>query len=209
MILSSMLAYPLSLKKLPGRNFFSFFVFFTMLFNGGLVPTYMMYSGTFHIKNTIFAMIVPGFLMSAVNVLLIRTYFSNNIPEALYEAAEVDGAGHFTVFTKIVLPLGKPILVTVGLFAGLGYWNDWTNGLYYISDPDLWGIQNLLNKMISDIQFLQSGSSTVTTAMSMGPLPSTSVRMAIAFIAMVPILILYPFLQKYFAKGIAMGAVKG
>lgn len=209
LILSSMLAYPLSLKKLPGRNFFSFFVFFTMLFNGGLVPTYMMYSGTFHIKNTIFAMIVPGFLMSAVNVLLIRTYFSNNIPEALYEAAEVDGAGHFTVFTKIVLPLGKPILVTVGLFAGLGYWNDWTNGLYYISDPDLWGIQNLLNKMISDIQFLQSGNSTVTTAMSMGPLPSTSVRMAIAFIAMVPILILYPFLQKYFAKGIAMGAVKG
>lgn len=207
--LSSMLAYPLSLKKLPGRSFFSFFVFFTMLFNGGLVPTYMMYTGTFHIKNTIFAMIVPGFLMSAVNVLLIRTYFSNNIPEALFEAAEVDGAGHFTVFTRIVLPLGKPILVTVGLFAGLGYWNDWTNGLYYISDPDLWGIQNLLNKMISDIQFLQSGNSTITTAMSMGPLPSTSVRMAIAFIAMVPILILYPFLQKYFAKGIAMGAVKG
>lgn len=207
--LSSMLAYPLSLKKLPGRSFFSFFVFFTMLFNGGLVPTYMMYTGTFHIKNTIFAMIVPGFLMSAVNVLLIRTYFSNNIPEALFEAAEVDGAGHFTVFTRIVLPLGKPILVTIGLFAGLGYWNDWTNGLYYISDPDLWGIQNLLNKMISDIQFLQSGNSTITTAMSMGPLPSTSVRMAIAFIAMVPILILYPFLQKYFAKGIAMGAVKG
>lgn len=207
--LSSMLAYPLSLKKLPGRSFFSFFVFFTMLFNGGLVPTYMMYTGTFHIKNTILAMIVPGFLMSAVNVLLIRTYFSNNIPEALFEAAEVDGAGHFTVFTRIVLPLGKPILVTVGLFAGLGYWNDWTNGLYYISDPDLWGIQNLLNKMISDIQFLQSGNSTITTAMSMGPLPSTSVRMAIAFIAMVPILILYPFLQKYFAKGIAMGAVKG
>lgn len=207
--LSSMLAYPLSLKKLPGRSFFSFFVFFTMLFNGGLVPTYMMYTGTFHIKNTIIAMIVPGFLMSAVNVLLIRTYFSNNIPEALFEAAEVDGAGHFTVFTRIVLPLGKPILVTVGLFAGLGYWNDWTNGLYYISDPDLWGIQNLLNKMISDIQFLQSGNSTITTAMSMGPLPSTSVRMAIAFIAMVPILILYPFLQKYFAKGIAMGAVKG
>lgn len=207
--LSSMLAYPLSLKKLPGRSFFSFFVFFTMLFNGGLVPTYMMYTGTFHIKNTIIAMIVPGFLMSAVNVLLIRTYFSNNIPEALFEAAEVDGAGHFTVFTRIVLPLGKPILVTIGLFAGLGYWNDWTNGLYYISDPDLWGIQNLLNKMISDIQFLQSGNSTITTAMSMGPLPSTSVRMAIAFIAMVPILILYPFLQKYFAKGIAMGAVKG
>ena len=110
-----------------------------MLFNGGLVPTYMMYTGTVHIKNTIWALIVPGFLMSAVNVLLVRTYFMNNIPDALFEAAEIDGAGHWSIFTKIVLPLGKPILVTVGLFAGLGYWNDWTNGLYYISDTKLWG----------------------------------------------------------------------
>ena len=208
-LLTSMLAYPLSQKKIPGRSFFTFYVFFTMLFNGGLVPTYMMYTGTFHIKNTIWALIVPGFLMSAVNVLLVRTYFMNNIPDVLFEAAEIDGAGHWSIFTKIVLPLGKPILVTVGLFAGLGYWNDWTNGLYYISDTKLWGVQNLLNKMISDIQFLQSGNATLTAAMSMGPLPSTSVRMAIAFVAILPVLVIYPFLQKYFAKGIALGAVKG
>ena len=208
-LLTSMLAYPLSQKNIHGRSFFTFYVFFTMLFNGGLVPTYMMYTGTFHIKNTIWALIVPGFLMSAVNVLLVRTYFMNNIPDALFEAAEIDGAGHWSIFTKIVLPLGKPILVTVGLFAGLGYWNDWTNGLYYISDTKLWGVQNLLNKMISDIQFLQSGNATLTAAMSMGPLPSTSVRMAIAFVAILPVLVIYPFLQKYFAKGIALGAVKG
>ncbi|MFR1358929.1 MAG: ABC transporter permease subunit [Ruthenibacterium lactatiformans] len=145
--------------------------------------------------------------MSAVNVLLVRTYFMNNIPDALFEAAEIDGAG-IDIFTKIVLPLGKPILVTVGCLRP-GYWNDWTNGLYYISDTKLWGVQNLLNKMISDIQFLQSGNATLTAAMSMGPLPSTSVRMAIAFVAILPVLVIYPFLQKYFAKGIALGAVKG
>ena len=129
----------------------------------------------------------------------------NNIPDALFEAAEIDGAGHWSIFTKIVLPLGKPILVTVGLFAGLGYWNDWTNGLYYISDTKLWGVQNLLNKMISDIQFLQSGNATLTAAMSMGPLPSTSVRMAIAFVAILPVLVIYPFLQKYAAHALAAG----
>lgn len=208
--LSSMLAYPLSLKKLPGKNVVTFIVLFTMLFNGGLVPTYMMYTGTFHIKDfPLLALIVPGFMMSAVNVLLIRTYFSTSIPDALFEAAEIDGASPLKVFVRIALPLGKPILVTTGLFSALAYWNDWTNGLYYIRDANNWGIQSLLNKMIGDIQFLQSGNATSTAALAMGPLPSTAVRMAIAFVAMLPILLLYPFLQKYFAKGIALGAVKG
>ncbi len=209
-LLSSMLAYPLSLKKLPGKSAITFFVFFTMLFNGGLVPTYMMYTGTFHIKEyPLLALIVPGFLMGAVNVLLIRTYFANSIPDALFEAAEIDGASPIKVFARIALPLGKPILVTTGLFSALAYWNDWTNGLYYIKDPNNWGIQSLLNKMIGDIQFLQSGNATSTAALAMGPLPSTAARMAIAFVAMLPILLVYPFLQKYFAKGIALGAVKG
>lgn len=209
-LMSSMLAYPLSLKKLPGKSAITFFVFFTMLFNGGLVPTYMMYTGTFHIKEyPLLALIVPGFMMGAVNVLLIRTYFANSIPDALFEAAEIDGASPIKVFARIALPLGKPILVTTGLFSALAYWNDWTNGLYYIKDPNNWGIQSLLNKMIGDIQFLQSGNATSTAALAMGPLPSTAARMAIAFVAMLPILLVYPFLQKYFAKGIALGAVKG
>lgn len=207
--LSSLLAFPLSIKSLPGRRFFTFVVFFTMLFSGGLVPTYVMYTGTFHIKNTIFALIVPNLMMSAVNVLLIRTYFANSVPSELFGAAEIDGASQFSVFWRIALPLSKPILVTTGLFAGLGYWNDWTNGLYYISNPQMWSIQSLLNKMIGDIQYLQSGNTTSAAAAAMGPLPSTGVRMAIAFVAMLPVLLLYPFLQKYFAKGIALGAVKG
>ncbi len=207
--LSSLLAFPLSIKGLPGRRVFTFVVFFTMLFNGGLVPTYMMYTGVFHIKNTVFALIVPNLMMSAVNVLLIRTYFANSIPPELFEAAEIDGASQFSIFWRIALPLSKPILVTTGLFAGLGYWNDWTNGLYYISNSKMWSIQSLLNKMIGDIQYLQSGNATSAVTAAMGPLPSTGVRMAIAFVAMLPILLLYPFLQKYFAKGIALGAVKG
>lgn len=210
--MSSLLAYPLSVKKLPYRRAITFFVFFTMLFNGGLVPTYLMYVNYLHIKNTIWALIVPGFLLSANNVLMIRSYFNTSIPDALFEAAKIDGAGHMKIFTSITLPLGKPILVTMGLFSALGYWNDWTNGLYYLSGNDgqkLYSIQNLLNQMITDIQYLASGKVTGNIGAEVAKLPTTSIRMAIAFIAMLPLFIIYPFLQKYFAEGITLGAVKG
>lgn len=206
LLLSSLFAYPLSVKKLPGRNAITFYVFFTMLFNGGLVPSYLMWTGMFHIKNTFPALIVPNFLMGAINVLLIRTYFSTSIPDTLYEAAQIDGAGQLRIFYGIVLPLGKPILVTIGLFSGLTYWNDWTNGLYYITNTKMYGIQNFLNKLITDAQFIMQNSSTVST---MQLLPSTGVKMAIAFVAMLPIILIYPFLQKYFQEGIMLGAVKG
>lgn len=209
-ILSTMIAYPLSLEQLPGRRAITFYLFFTMLFSGGLVPSYLLYSNYFHIKNTIWALIVPNLLLSAMNVLLIRTYISTSIPSALFEAAKVDGAGEFTVFFKLVIPLSKPIIVTMGTFAGLGYWNDWTNGLYYLTDTKYYSIQNLLNKMITDIQVLSSNSSMASQASSeMAKLPTVGVRMAIAVVAMLPIFVVFPFLQKYFQKGIALGAVKG
>ena len=154
------------------------------------------------------AYIFPNFLMGAVNIMLIRSFFSTSIPGALYEAAQIDGAGYGSVFRKIVLPMGKPILVTMGLFSGLAYWNDWTNGLYYINDSSLYTIQTLLNRMIQDIQAILANSSAAAGA-SVTSMPQTSIRMAIAFIALLPILIIYPFLQKYFASGIALGAVKG
>lgn len=207
-LLSSLLAYGLSLKGLPGRKILSFFVFFTMLFNGGLVPTYLMYTSIFHIKNTFFALIIPQFLMSAMNVIMIRTFFQNSIPTALYEACKIDGGGHFRIYKNIVLPLGKPILVSMGLFSALAYWNDWTNALYYVNNRDLWGIQSLLNEMMMNIQYL-SQNSNVGSQVDLSALPSTSVRMAIAFIGVLPVLCVFPFLQKYFAKGIAVGAVKG
>ena len=206
-LITSMLAFPLSIEKLPGRKFFSIFVFFTMLFNGGLVPSYIMWTTQIGIKNTIWAYILPNFLMSAFNVILMRTYFRTSIPSTLYEAAQVDGATYFRVYRSLVIPLGKPIFVTVGLFSGLGYWNDWTNGLYYITKSNMLSIQALLNKMIQDIQALASMSTADSGALL--ALPAVSIRMAIAFVAILPILIIYPFLEKYFASGIMLGAVKG
>lgn len=208
LFLSSTMAYALSIRKLPFRNIISFYIFFTMIFNGGLVPSYLMWTTMFHIKNTIWALIVPNFLLSAMNVILVRTYYMTGIPEALYESAKIDGASYFTIYHRIVLPMGKPILVTVGLFTGLGYWNDWTNGLYYVNDAKLFTVQLLLNKMIQDVQALQANASS-SGANALLQVPTVSVRMAIAFIALLPILVIYPFLQKYFAEGIAIGAVKG
>ena len=210
--LSALFAYPLSLKNLPGKRGITFFVFFTMLFNGGLVPSYILWSNYIGVKDSIWGLLLPGLLMSAMNVLLIRTYFSTSIPDTLFEAAEIDGAGQMTIFAKIVLPLGKPILVTIGTFSGLAYWNDWTNGLYYITKrTELFPIQNRLNQMVSDLQFLSQNAGNVSSdvALELSKVPSTGVQMAIAFVAILPIILIFPFLQKYYAKGIALGAVKG
>lgn len=210
LMITSLIAYPLSRKDLPHRNIVSFFVFFTLLFNGGLVPTYLMYTQMFHLKNTLFGLIVPLLLMNAYYILLMRTFFATSIPEALIEAAKIDGAGEFKIFFGIVLPLSKPILATIGLFAGMNYWNDWYNGLIYITDPKLYSIQNILNRIIRDIQFLANNASLVGNANELiSTVPSETVRMAIAVIGILPILIIYPFVQKYFVKGIALGAVKG
>lgn len=211
-MMSALMAYPLSVKTLPYRKAITFYVFFTMLFNGGLVPTYLMYVNYLHIKNTIWALIIPSLLLSANNILIIRTFLNGSIPDALYEAAKIDGASHFMIFQKIVLPLGKPILVTMGLFSGLAYWNDWTNGLYYLSGNEgqkLYSIQNLLNQMITDIQYLSSGKVLGNIGAEVAKMPTISIRMAIAFIAMLPLFVIYPFLQKYFSEGITLGAVKG
>lgn len=207
LLLTILVAYPLSQKKLPGRNIINFYIFFTMLFSGGLVPSYIMWTNTFGIKNTLFAYLFPNMLLSAFNIILIRTYFMTAIPEALYEAAQIDGAGYGRILHQIVIPLSKPILVTVGLFITLRFWNDWTNGLYYINKSEMYTIQVLLNRMIQDIQALSSSAST--TGQLAVNIPTVSIRMAIAFVAILPILMVYPFLQKYYASGIALGAVKG
>ena len=204
-IITAMVAYPLSMERLPGKRILSFLVLFVMLFNGGMVPTYMVYTTVLHIKDTYFALLVPNLMFSAFNAIIVKTYLQGNIPAELYESARMDGATEFRIFTDMVLPLGKSIFVTIGIFAGLGYWNDWMNGLYYVSDSSKYSIQQLLNVMAKNIQYLtQYGRSGAD-----GNLPSISLRMAIAFVAMLPILILYPFLQKYFEQGITLGAVKG
>lgn len=206
--MTTMFAYPLSRKELPGRNIIAFFAFFTMLFNGGLVPTYMMWTQIFHIKNTFFALIIPSLLMSAFYVIMMRSYFTSNVPDALIEAARIDGAGEYTILLRIVLPLSRPMLATLALMVGLGYWNDWLNGLYYLTDSSLFSIQNILNRMIQDIQFLQSAAGS-SADFGVAEIPSVGIRMAIAVIGIIPVLCVYPFFQKFFVKGIVVGGVKG
>ena len=209
-LLTTLLAYPLSRPDLPGRKVMTFLVFFTMLFNGGLVPTYLIYTTYFSIKNTLAALLVPSLLMSSWYVLLCKSYFVNSIPSAVLESARIDGANDFVIYHKIILPLGKPIIATVTLFAGIAYWNDWYNGMIYLTDHKLFSIQNLLYRMLSDIQYMsniaQMGGQVDDLATQ---IPSTTVRMAIAVIGFLPIVIIYPFVQKNFVKGIAVGAVKG
>lgn len=198
--------YALSRPYFPGKQFFAFYLFFTMLFNGGLVPTYILYARTLQVKNTIWGLILPGLLMGAFNVILVRSFIQSTVPEALIEAAEIDGAGQFQIFFQIVLPIAKPIVATVALFIGVGYWNSWQNGLYYITDNKLYSIQQLLYAMMKNIEYLASNA--VGSISNVG-LPTATLRMAIAMVGLIPILIIYPFIQKYFVKGIAIGAVKG
>jgi putative aldouronate transport system permease protein len=207
LVLTILFAYPLSCKDLPGRGVISFFLFFTMLFNGGLVPTYLVYTNILNVKDSLAGMIVPYLLMNAFFVIIMRTYFSTNIPGEVLEAAKIDGASEVQVLTKIVIPLSKPIIATVGLMSLIGYWNNWTNGVYFLTTrTDLYGIQNYLNDVMNKATFLQSHMNTMISSQE---IPNVSVRMAIAVIAVVPLLIAYPFFQQYFVKGITLGSIKG
>ena len=176
-----LLAYTISRKELVGRKLIMLFVFFTMLFNGGMVPTYLMYTQIFHIKNTMWALLFPHLLVNGFNVLLVRTFFNENIPEVLLEAARIDGAGELSIYRNVVLPISKPILATI----------------------------NFLNKIMTDLQFLSQNMSATSDVNSIiANVPSGTVRMAMAFIGALPVIIVFPFFQKYFTKGITVGAVK-
>lgn len=209
LVLTTLFAYPLSRKDLPGRNAISLFLFVTMLFNGGLVPTYFVYTQLFHVKDTLAGMIVPSLLMNAFLVIMMRTYITSSIPDEILEAARVDGAGEFRCLLAIVLPLSKPILGTVALMTFIAYWNNWTNGIYFIQQrTDLHGIQNFLKRIMDSASMLQeqlaSGVNVDASAV-----PTISMRMALAVIAVIPVLAVYPFFQKSFVQGITIGSVKG
>ena len=205
--ITTTLAYPMARTSFRYRNVLSFFVFFTMLFSGGIVPSYIMWTNYFHIKNTIWALIVPNYLVSAFNVILVKNFYANNIPGSLIEAAQLDGATEMQIFRKLVFPMARPVVATISLFTGLCYWNDWTNGLYYVDNQKLYSIQLLLMKIMNNIEALKANANLMGAgAVS---LPGTSVRMAIAFIGILPILIVYPFVQKYLVEGVVIGAVKG
>ena len=209
--ITTMLGYALARQGLPFRGIITFLVFFTMLFNGGLVPTYVNYTNVFHLKDTFFALLIPGLMTNGFYILLMKSYFVTGVPNEIMEAAYIDGATEMKTFLKVALPLAKPIVATIALFSGLAYWNDWNNGYVYISKRvELYSIQNLLQRMIQNIQFLtQNAGNIVNAEQGLASIPSVSVRMAIAIVGLLPILIAYPFVQRQLVKGITLGGFKG
>mgnify|MGYP000897090669 FL=1 len=211
-LITTTYAYGISQKNVPGMKVMSFLLVFTMLFNGGIVATYYNYIKIFRIKNTFWALLVPNLLMNAFNVILVRNYIKNSIPESFRESAKIDGASEFTIFAKIIMPLCVPIIATIGLLSGLAYWNDWINGMYFLTERDgshLYTIQIILNNINENIEALrQNASKAAEIGAKIADLPSTTIRMAIAVIGILPIVVLYPFFQRYFVKGITLGGLK-
>lgn len=202
-LITMMLSYLLSRPDLPCERLFMLYIIFPMLFNGGLVATYIMYSQTFHIKNTIFALLIPNLVTNSFYIIMVRNFLKSNIPMELIEAARIDGASEVGIFFKVVMPLSKPIIATLALLSGVAYWNDWQNGMYYLDDASLYGIQNILNAINESSKYLMQSVG------NSAQMPTETARMAAAVIGIIPILIIYPFFQEYFVKGITMGAVKG
>lgn len=201
----AMTAYVLVCKDFKYRNAFSFYFYFTSIFGGGLVPWYILMIKYLRMRDNYFALILP-ILLTVMYILIMKSYMGA-VPDAISESAKLDGAGDFTIFIKLILPLSKAALATVGLFTALNYWNDWYNCMLFIEDENKFTLQYFLHEILSKVEFLknvsaQSGVPTVT-------MPSEPMKLAMTVIATGPIILLYPFVQKYFVKGITIGAVKG
>ncbi|MEK3884586.1 carbohydrate ABC transporter permease [Paenibacillus sp. PL2-23] len=202
-------AYPISRQDYPYRYFFTFFLFFTMLFSGGLVSKYIVYTQGFHLLDSYFALILP-LLIIPFNVIIMRTFFQTTIHPALLESARIDGAGELRIFAQIVLPLSLPVMATMGLFSTIHYWNDWFNALLFIREEKMYPVQFLMIRVLNDIQYLRDNVQLAAQNPElMRNLPNESLQMAMAVVGMGPILLVYPFFQKYFVKGLTVGAVKG
>lgn len=207
LLFMSMLAYGLTREEVTARNKISFFVYLPVLFNAGLVPTYMLFTRTLHLKNTIWVLILIS-IASSTNVLILKNFF-NTIPKSLIESARIDGSSEFRTFFTIVLPLSKPSLASIGLFVAIAYWNDWLTCSLYIETPKLQTLQYLLQSLMNNIAYLQANAgASASLEAAIANLPSESARMATCVLAVGPIIFLYPFLQKYFEKGLTIGAVK-
>ena len=206
----AMYAYVLSIKNIRLHKQFTWLLFFTMLFGGGLVPSYILNVRYLHLNDTIWILLLPG-LVSAYNVIILRTFITTTIPNALFDAARIDGAGHFTIFFKVVLPLFKAGLATVALFTIVGKWNDWFTGMLYIENPNLIPLQTLLTKLQNSVDYLKANAAIASTPDGLEyvrNMPRMTLRMACTVIVVVPILFAYPFFQRYFISGLTMGSIK-
>lgn len=210
LFLMAMTAYVLQRKDFEWRNKFSFFFYFTTLFSGGLVPYYILMIRYLRLKNSYLALFLP-LLFSVFNLLVMKSYI-RGIPDALTDAAKIDGCGDFGIFYRIILPLSRPALAAVGLFIALAYWNDWYNSMLYINDETKYTLQYFLYQKINNIEaykkiIAQSGGGAITA--NMIELPTQTLKMALTMVVTGPIILAYPFAQKYFVRGITIGAVKG
>ena len=203
--LNTMTGYVLSRPDFPWRNGFSFFYFFTTLFSGGLEPWYLLCTKYLNFNNHLYALIIPG-LFSVWNMIISKS-FMKGIPYELVESAKMDGAGAFYIYAKIMMPLSKPLLATLSLFTALGYWNDWYNCMLFINDHEKWNLQYMLQNILKSAESMTRIANK--TGMAVASLPTESMKMAMTVVATGPIILLYPFLQKYFAKGMTIGSVKG
>ncbi len=202
---NAMTGYVLQRKDFRWRNIFSFYFFFTTLFSGGPVPWYILCVKTLHLKNTIWALIIPT-IVSVWNIILVKG-FMGGIPGEITESAKIDGAGDFRIFVKLILPLSKPVVATIGLFTALAYWNDWYMCMLFIDKKELFDLQYLLYQLMGSIKALREIASQSTISVSSMPIEST--KMALTIVATGPIILVYPFVQKYFVKGLTLGSVKG
>jgi len=207
LVLIALYAYPLYRKDFPFRRFFSMFIFITMLFNGGLVPFYILYTRYLGVKDTLLALILP-YLLNPFYVIVMRTFFTTTIPDSLIESAKIDGARELYILRKIVFPLSLPAFATIGLLITLIYWNDWFMSLIFISRSDNITIQFYMYRIIMNLQFLLTNPN-ITREMAKADIPGETARMAMAIIGIGPIVFAYPYFQRYFIKGLTIGAVKG
>lgn len=203
--LASMTGYVLSRKDFPWRNHFSFFFFFTTLFSGGLVPWYMLCVRYLHFKNSYIGLILP--LMFSVWNMIIAKSFMAGIPAEISESAKMDGANDIVIFIRLILPLSKPLLATLGLFAALAYWNDWYNCMLFITDENKFTLQYYLQRVLGSAEAMRIVAEK--SGIALPSVPLESMKMAMTVIATGPIVLLYPFVQRYFVKGLTIGAVKG
>lgn len=207
LLLTSMLAYALSRKEVRYRNQLSFYVYFTLLFGGGLVPYYILITRTLHLNNTPYVLVVT-MLVSPVHVLIMKNFFKA-LPDEIVESARIDGSGEFRTFLQIIVPLSTPSLATIGLFAALAYWNDWFTCAMYIDNPKLYMLQYLLQSLMNTITVLmQNINASRQMDIALQSLPNETARMAMCMLSIGPIILLYPFLQRFFVKGLTLGAVK-
>ncbi len=207
--LTATMGYVLSRPTFKMKTFYTYVVFIPMIFNGGMVASYVVISQVLKLSNTVWALIWP-LAVSSFNVTIARTFFRTTIPDAVIESGKIDGASQLRIFTTIVLPISKPVLATISLFLAFGYWNDWFQSSLYIQNTSLYSLQALLNAMVSKLEYIANNPSAgLTLSEYKNTMPAESVRMAIAFIIVIPIAFAYPFFQKYFISGLTIGAVKG